>query len=107
MKYLVKATHPFLPDINQSFNTETERTNLVNDITKIGYEVETSDENEWESFQIEITYTGEDNLAINNERGEITERFESELYRLVQKYQGQAGLKITATDSVNREIVEY
>lgn len=61
---------------------------------------------EWEEFKIEITYTGEDNLALSDERGEITERFESELYRLVQKYQGRAGLKFYARNSES-EIVEY
>jgi hypothetical protein len=106
MKYQIEATHPFLPDIKQSFDTEEERTNVINDITKAGYEVETSEANEWEEFKIEITYQGEDNTALSDERGEITERFESELFRLVQKYQGQAGLKFIARSTAG-EIVEY
>lgn len=57
----------------------------------------------WEEFQIEITHEpGGD----ENERAEVTERFESELYRLVKKYQGQAGLKFYARNSES-EIVEY
>ena len=57
----------------------------------------------WEEFQIEITHEpGGD----ENERAEVTERFESELYRLVQKYQGQAGLTFFARNSEG-EIVEY
>jgi hypothetical protein len=64
------------------------------------------DIHEWEEFHIDITYEGEDNLALSNERAEITERFESELYRLVKKYQGQAGLKFFARNSEG-QIVEY
>jgi hypothetical protein len=63
---------------------------------------------EWEEFKIEITHTNEqdDDPNIENKRAEITERFESELYRLVKKYQGQAGLKFFARNSEG-EIVEW
>jgi hypothetical protein len=61
----------------------------------------------WEEFHIEITHeTNEQDNALENERADLTERFESELYRLVQKYQGQAGLKFYARNSES-EIVEY
>ena len=57
----------------------------------------------WEEFYIEIVHEpGGD----EDERSEITERFESELFRLVQKYQGQAGLKFYARNSES-EIVEW
>lgn len=58
---------------------------------------------DWETFTIEITHeAGGD----EDERSEITERFESELFRLVKKYQGQAGLKFFARNSES-EIIEY
>lgn len=58
---------------------------------------------EWEEFHIEITHEpGGDEDA----RAEVTERFESELYRLVKKYQGQAGLTFYTRNSEG-EIVEY
>jgi hypothetical protein len=60
---------------------------------------------EWETFTIEITHEPGDR-ATEDARAEITERFESELYRLVQKYQGQAGLKFFARNSEG-EIAEY
>lgn len=59
----------------------------------------------WEEFNIEITYDPDDH-ALDAQRSEVTERFESELYRLVKKYQGQAGLKFYARNSES-EIVEY
>ena len=64
---------------------------------------------EWEEFHIEITHTDDspDEYAKREqERAEITERFESELYRLVQKYNGQAGLKFFARNSEG-QITEY
>jgi hypothetical protein len=61
----------------------------------------------WEEFHIEITHeTNEQDNALENERAELTEQFESELYRLVQKYQGQAGLKFYARNSES-EITEW
>jgi hypothetical protein len=57
----------------------------------------------WEEFHIEIVHEPGGN---EDERTEVTERFESELYRLVQKYQGQAGLKFYARNTES-EIVEY
>lgn len=60
---------------------------------------------EWETFTIEIVHEPADR-HIEDKRAEITERFESELYRLVQKYQGQAGLIFDARNSEG-EIVEY
>lgn len=58
---------------------------------------------DWETFTIEITHEADGD---ETEQGEVTERFESELFRLVQKYQGQAGLKFYARNSES-EIVEY
>ena len=60
---------------------------------------------EWETFSIEITHEPGDRVT-EDARAEVTERFESELYRLVQKYQGQAGLKFYARNSES-EIVEW
>src|SRR5690348_2386026 len=63
----------------------------------------------WEEFHIEITHNAEDApaySALEKERSEITERFESELYRLVKKYQGQAGLTFYARNSES-EITEW
>jgi hypothetical protein len=57
----------------------------------------------WEEFHIEIVHEPGGN---EDERSEVTERFESELYRLVQKYQGQADLKFYARNSES-EIVEW
>jgi hypothetical protein len=60
---------------------------------------------EWETYTIDITANEDGNTEA--ERGDVTDRFESELYRLVKKYQGQAGLKITATGSAGEPIREY
>lgn len=64
----------------------------------------------WEEFQIEITSpgseTGAQSLEHEKERSEVTERFESELYRLMQKYQGQAGLTFYARNTEG-EITEW
>jgi hypothetical protein len=64
----------------------------------------------WEEFHIEITYTPSehegDDSRLEGERSAVTERFESELYRLVKKYQGQIGLKFYARNTES-EITEY
>ena len=63
----------------------------------------------WEEFHIEITHeqgTPEQEQGQEQERSDLTERFESELYRLVKKYQGQAGLTFYARNSEG-EITEY
>lgn len=61
---------------------------------------------EWEEYTIKITHPNE--KQINAEKaGEVTDRFESELFRLIQKYQGQADLKIEAKNSDHQPLVEY
>lgn len=64
------------------------------------------EQNEWETYTIKIGYYA-GSAGNDDELGDLTERFESELYRLVQKYSGQAGLIFDARDSVDRSIVEY
>lgn len=63
--------------------------------------------NEWELYTINVTHEGDVDAKLDNERGEITDRFENELARLIKKYQGQAGLKFVATNSLDDLIREY
>ena len=110
MKYLVQANHPLFRRIDAEVNTEEERNKLITDLQEVGYEVETRILEEWETYTIQITTppeTPEKFGAKEAERTEITERFETELYRLLQKYQGQADLQFKITDSLDQEIIEY
>lgn len=108
MKYTLKATHPNIPDINASFDTKDERTAVINDITKAGYAVtETHDLEEWETFTITFILPEGEPPTKLHERGLVTERFETELFELVKKYQGQHGLTITAVTSENEPIQQY
>lgn len=61
---------------------------------------------EWEEYIIKITHA--DESQINAEQaGEITDRFESELFKLIQKYQDQGGLSFIATTSADQPIQQY
>ena len=62
--------------------------------------------NNWETYTINITHDGK-NFHTDEEMEDVTNRFETELFKLVKKYQGQAGLKIDARNSVDQTIVEY
>jgi hypothetical protein len=68
--------------------------------------VEPLEQIEWEGYTIQIGHY-EDIEELETERSELTERFESELYRLVKKYNGRLGLIFDARDSTNRPIIEY
>jgi hypothetical protein len=60
---------------------------------------------EWETYTIDITANEDGNTEA--ERGDVTDRFESELYRLIKKYQGQAGLKFIGSSSTDEPVREY
>jgi hypothetical protein len=62
---------------------------------------------EWETYVIDITIENENDEHTEAERGDITDRFESELYRLIKKYQGQAGLKFIGSSSTDEPVREY
>ena len=61
-------------------------------------------EYDWEEFTIGISTEGEGD---ESERSEITDKFETALFQLIEKYQGRAGLKFEAKDSEGRPIVAY
>ena len=63
--------------------------------------------NEWETYTVDLTYDDLLDDTTDSERMEITDHFESELSRLVKKYQGKAGLKIEAKSSDDQSIVEH
>lgn len=105
MKYLVKATHPVLPKVDTLVNEE-DHTALIATLQGLQYVI--SDDvslSEWEEFTVLITHEPSDR-ATEDERAEVTEQFESELYRLVKKYQGRAGLRFDARNTES-EIVEW
>ena len=62
----------------------------------------------WETYNIDITHSNEDTGAEKEqERGDVTDQFEGDLFRLIQKYQGRAGLKFDARTSENQPIIQY
>ena len=67
--------------------------------------------NDWEVYTIKITHETERNPAAWAKREEgyedTTQRFETELYNLIKKYQGRAGLQFDARTSEGQPIVEY
>lgn len=66
--------------------------------------------NEWETYTIRVTHSDSspDEYADREQgRMNLTERFETELYRLIKKYQGQAGLQFDARTSEGQPILEY
>jgi len=66
--------------------------------------------NEWETYTINVTHNDEKPAEYANKEHErmiVNERFETELYRLIKKYQGQAGLQFDARTSEGQPILEY
>jgi hypothetical protein len=59
---------------------------------------------DWEVFTISISSNSGENEA---EKMDVTDKFETALFQLIEKYQGQAGLQFEAKDSEGRHIVSY
>lgn len=51
---------------------------------------------EWETFTIDISYDDLLDDTTDTRRLEVTDLFESDLARLIKKYQGKVGLKFDA-----------
>ncbi len=60
---------------------------------------------DWETYTIWIVSDGD--LEQEGPRGDVTDRFETDLVELIEKYQGPAGLKITATNSLDEPIRKW